>query len=251
MGILNRLIGDQRKLYQSRKSENYYFRDIEEIFQEYDIIDKSILSNEIVYLRNISGSTDPNSFAGMFKNNVPIVSVEYAEEFWKILWLDLDDLIDFIHDDKYVNNTNNESRESVSADAPNERAETVALEEEKKSPPPIPPAPLPAATARAKDADEAEAIIRAWANGEGRDTVTNWINQALYSEKTHGPVRDEIAKFVGHYATADEYKIFHDPIKFFRNRFKAWLIQAKTYNKPAASNPAPATTYTKPRFLEL
>ena len=104
MGILNRLIGDQRKLYQSRKSENYYFRDIEEIFQEYDIIDKSILSNEIVYLRNISGSTDPNSFAGMFKNNVPIVSVEYAEEFWKILWLDLDDLIDFIHDDKYVNN---------------------------------------------------------------------------------------------------------------------------------------------------
>ncbi len=149
------------------------------------------------------------------------------------------------------NNTNNESRESVSADAPNERAETVALEEEKKSPPPIPPAPLPAATARAKDADEAEAIIRAWANGEGRDTVTNWINQALYSEKTHGPVRDEIAKFVGHYATADEYKIFHDPIKFFRNRFKAWLIQAKTYNKPAASNPAPTTTYSKPRFLEL
>ncbi len=149
-----------------------------------------------------------------------------------------------------VNNKEN-TTVNVSADAPNERAETAALEEEKKSPPPIPPAPLPAATARAKDADEAEAIIRAWANGEGRDTVTNWISQALYSEKTHGPVRDEIAKFVGHYATADEYKIFHDPIKFFRNRFKAWLIQAKTYNKPAASNPAPTTTYSKPRFLEL
>lgn len=28
MGILNRLIGDQRKLYQSRTTENYYFKDI-------------------------------------------------------------------------------------------------------------------------------------------------------------------------------------------------------------------------------
>ena len=26
MGVLNRLIGDQRKLYQSREDENYYFR---------------------------------------------------------------------------------------------------------------------------------------------------------------------------------------------------------------------------------
>ncbi|VVH56215.1 FIG00921294: hypothetical protein, partial [uncultured Gammaproteobacteria bacterium] len=29
MGVLNRLIGDQRKLYQSRQDENYYFADIE------------------------------------------------------------------------------------------------------------------------------------------------------------------------------------------------------------------------------
>lgn len=142
---------------------------------------------------------------------------------------------------------------SVSADAPNERSplEANPFEMEILAPPAAPPAPLPAATARAKDADEAEAIIRAWANGDGLETVKNWINQATYSEKTHGPVRDEIAKFVGHYATTDEYKIFNDPVKFFRNRFKAWLIQAKTYNKPAASNPAPATTYAKPRYLEL
>ena len=34
MGVLNRLIGDQRKLYQSRKSENYYFKDIEELISD-------------------------------------------------------------------------------------------------------------------------------------------------------------------------------------------------------------------------
>jgi hypothetical protein len=57
MGILNRLIGDQRKLYQARQSENYYFKDIEAVLNEADIVDSSKISNaEIVYIRNISGN---------------------------------------------------------------------------------------------------------------------------------------------------------------------------------------------------
>ncbi len=31
MGILNRLIGDKRKLYQSRQEPNYYFADLEDL----------------------------------------------------------------------------------------------------------------------------------------------------------------------------------------------------------------------------
>ena len=52
MGILNRLIGDQRKLYQARSSEDYYFRDIE---SQVRFVDKPEHVNpEVVYIRNIA-----------------------------------------------------------------------------------------------------------------------------------------------------------------------------------------------------
>ncbi len=70
MGVLNRLIGDQRKLYQSRQSPDYYFREIEASLTEADIIDRSkICNSEVVYIRNISGNTDQNAFTGMIKSN--------------------------------------------------------------------------------------------------------------------------------------------------------------------------------------
>lgn len=38
MGILNRLIGDQRKLYQARQDENYYFTEVEKVLQENTVL---------------------------------------------------------------------------------------------------------------------------------------------------------------------------------------------------------------------
>lgn len=101
MGILNRLIGEQRKLYQARQDKEYYFLEIEKILQEEDIVDKSTISNEMVYIRNISGSTDQNSFTGMIKANDPAFNSEYSSELWGVLWLDLDTVVQFIVDEKY------------------------------------------------------------------------------------------------------------------------------------------------------
>ncbi|MCY6412651.1 type I-Fv CRISPR-associated protein Cas5fv [Acinetobacter sp. VNH17] len=101
MGILNRLIGEQRKLYQARQDKEYYFSEIEKILQDEDIIDKSMISNEMVYIRNVSGSTDQNSFTGMIKANDPAFKSEYSSELWGILWLDLDTVVQFILDEKY------------------------------------------------------------------------------------------------------------------------------------------------------
>jgi len=36
MGILNRLIGEQRKLYQARKDKEYYFKNMESLVTFYD-----------------------------------------------------------------------------------------------------------------------------------------------------------------------------------------------------------------------
>lgn len=100
MGVLNRLIGEQRKLYDVRNSSNYYFKEIEKVLNEEDIIDRSILSQETVYLRNISGSTDQNSFKGMIKLSDTWLTVSYAKEFWDVLWMNLDELCQFIKDNK-------------------------------------------------------------------------------------------------------------------------------------------------------
>ncbi len=74
MGILNRLIGEQAKLYQARQRENYYFTEIESLLQESDIVDEPHITNEVVYIRNMLGSDDQNSFSGMIKDNDPVFS---------------------------------------------------------------------------------------------------------------------------------------------------------------------------------
>jgi len=96
MGVLNRLIGDQRKLYQARNSENYFFRGLEEKVAYQD--KPEIENNEVAFIRNMTGSTDQNSFTGAIKVNDPIFTSEYSQLFWGVLALDFDELCDFIID---------------------------------------------------------------------------------------------------------------------------------------------------------
>lgn len=94
MGILNRLIGDQRKLYQARSDENYYFKNIEPLVKFKD--KPSSINTEMTYIRNITGSTDQNSYTGMIKVNDPMFSADYSPEFWGVLAMDFDQLCEFI-----------------------------------------------------------------------------------------------------------------------------------------------------------
>jgi hypothetical protein len=96
MGVLNRLLGDQRKLYQSRGSEGYYFKDIEDSVSYED--KPSYINQEMTYIRNISGSTDQNSYTGMIQVDDPIFCSDYSDQFWGVLMLDVDELCDFIVD---------------------------------------------------------------------------------------------------------------------------------------------------------
>lgn len=97
MGVLNRIIGDQRKLYQSREAKNYFFADIESQITFENFHDRSKpVNSEMVYIRNITGSTDQNSFTGMIKGNDPIFSSDYSNAFWGVITLDFDTLCQFI-----------------------------------------------------------------------------------------------------------------------------------------------------------
>jgi hypothetical protein len=97
MGVLNRLIGDQRKLYQARGSEHYFFKDIDYVATDKVIFkDKAIKTREMTYIRNITGSTDQNSFTGAIKVNDVMFLSDYSAEFWGVLALDFEELCNFI-----------------------------------------------------------------------------------------------------------------------------------------------------------
>jgi hypothetical protein len=109
MGLLNRVIGDQRKLYQSRGSEGYFFGDIDYPGTEKIVFeDRSIETREMTFIRNITGSTDQNSFTGSIKTSDPMFQSDYSEEFWGVLSLDFESLCQFI--------INTESRVQVNTD---------------------------------------------------------------------------------------------------------------------------------------
>lgn len=97
MGVLNRIIGDQRKLYQARSDDNYFFKDID--YMDTDKVffkDNAIETNEMTYIRNMTGSTDQNSFTGAIKSNDPMFLSDYSAEFWGVLALNLEELCQFI-----------------------------------------------------------------------------------------------------------------------------------------------------------
>tara|TARA_R110001592_G_scaffold347466_2_gene641008 strand:+ start:3766 stop:4782 length:1017 start_codon:yes stop_codon:yes gene_type:complete len=96
MGLLNRLIGDQRKLYQARnkKYERQYF--FEELEEKISFVDIPVLTNEMTFIRNMKGSTDQNSFTGMIKVSDPILNSDYSQQFWGVLDLSFGKLCDFI-----------------------------------------------------------------------------------------------------------------------------------------------------------
>lgn len=99
LGVLCRLIGDQRKLYQARASEHFYFKEMED---QITWSDHPTLWDEIIYLRNISGNDDPNSFTGALKYNAPILNSDFSQMLWHPLGLSQAALVDFIIDDQMV-----------------------------------------------------------------------------------------------------------------------------------------------------
>ena len=102
MGILNRLIGEQAKLYQARQRPDYYFADIEKSLTDADIVDNAMISNEMVYIRNVSGSTDQNSFTGLIKANDAAFKSPFSSALWGILWLSLEQVQGFILDQTFT-----------------------------------------------------------------------------------------------------------------------------------------------------
>ena len=103
IGILNRLIGEQRKLYQARDDKEYYFKTMEYLVSFKDNV--KVKNSELVYLRNTSGNTDQNSFTGMIKTDDEIFTSDYSKAFWGVLSLNIDELLEFIVHGREISET--------------------------------------------------------------------------------------------------------------------------------------------------
>lgn len=103
MGVLNRLIGDQRKLYQARASQDYYFKEIEgnNLVSFIDAV--SAENEEMVYLRNFTKSKDKNAFSGMVNANHLAFTSDFSAQLWGVLFLPLSSLCDMVLDNALVN----------------------------------------------------------------------------------------------------------------------------------------------------
>ena len=101
LGILSRLIGDQRKLYQARESDDYYFRDKEDLIDFQVIQSKSDTWSEKVFITN-KNETRPHqrSYLGVIKDDEKLFFSETAPMLWSILYMSIDEVLDFIISDK-------------------------------------------------------------------------------------------------------------------------------------------------------
>lgn len=95
LGILCRLIGDQRKLWDARQSDDYYFRDIESVIK---ITSHNYLNyTETAFITNKSEDRPAQgSFIGVLQDDTPIFFGMYSKNLWSVLYLSLEEILEFI-----------------------------------------------------------------------------------------------------------------------------------------------------------
>lgn len=95
LGVLSRLIGDQRKLYQSRQQDNYYFADLEDKIT-WNLSEPKMV-NELMYLTNKSDDRcGQSSFLGVLEDDNPWFFAKDSYLLWSVLFLTQEQLVEFI-----------------------------------------------------------------------------------------------------------------------------------------------------------
>ncbi|KAF3983775.1 MAG: hypothetical protein HFP81_05545 [Methylococcales symbiont of Hymedesmia sp. n. MRB-2018] len=99
LGVLYRLIGDQRTLHQIKKSDNHYFSDIEDNI-DFET-DKSFSYEELVMLINKGNDkVGMGKYIGVPRDDAKLFFSENSTKLWSVLYLDIDKIMSFISSSK-------------------------------------------------------------------------------------------------------------------------------------------------------
>ena len=101
LGVLYRLIGDQRTLRQIKDTDNHYFSDIE------DTIDfklkNSLNYEELAMIINKSNDRcGDGKYIGIPKDDSDLFFSKNAPKLWSVLYLSFDEMVDFIQNPKLI-----------------------------------------------------------------------------------------------------------------------------------------------------
>lgn len=93
LGVLCRLIGDQRKLYQAKNCDDFYFKDVPISFE---IRELKKWNEQVSLINKSENRPQQKKFLGVLDKNEPLFFSEYSATFWSVLDLSFDELLDFI-----------------------------------------------------------------------------------------------------------------------------------------------------------
>jgi len=102
MGVLCRLIGDQRKLYKARYEDDYYFKGCEDSIN-FEIESEQMPFDEKVMIINKSDHRPAQStYLGVLPNDISLFSSEYSQNLWHVLDMTISELCDYILNETMV-----------------------------------------------------------------------------------------------------------------------------------------------------
>ena len=133
LGILCRLMGDQRKLYDIQNSEDYVFKNIEEQVTFTINNRKNNTFTETAFIINKSDKRCAQStFIGVLPDDTPLFFSETASQLWSVLYLSLDKVMHFILSNE-VNKTDQNDQQNLNYSSPKRLLSRINEITDKKS----------------------------------------------------------------------------------------------------------------------
>ena len=94
LGVLSRLIGDQRKLFQAKEDDSFYFKNMPISFQELE--EEHSWTETVMLINKKNDRPSPSGFIGFLDENEPLFFSENAYRIWGLLDFDFDEILHFI-----------------------------------------------------------------------------------------------------------------------------------------------------------
>jgi DNA-binding XRE family transcriptional regulator len=99
LGVLCRLIGDQRKLYDARQADDYYFKNVEDAISfSYDDGRKAF-DEKVIVVNKSDNRCAQSTYLGVIPDNCHLFSSPYAKNLWHVLDLSVDKVCDYLNQD--------------------------------------------------------------------------------------------------------------------------------------------------------
>jgi len=95
LGVLCRLIGHQEKLFQIRKSKDYFFKEIEDSIS-FNICKEQVSEDNAFIINKNNDRPAQSSFVGVISDTAELFFSESAPQLWSVLYLNFVELLDFL-----------------------------------------------------------------------------------------------------------------------------------------------------------